>query len=181
LVRCFRGIAPNEKKLVVHDELSATTLLLGKSRPAITDDERARALESALHPATRFFRAAKHDDFATVSAAIDWYQDSVFSDNQTFSYLAACIGLESLLGGDEHMDGMSKRLADRYAFLLGKGRSERNALASDYTKVLKLRGTLVHAKTARLTDDDRETLSLAQEMLMKAIWHELHHMYRSIG
>jgi len=102
-----------------------------------------------------------------------------FKVNHTFSYVAACIGLEALFGSDGYLENMSKRLADRYAFLIGKSREEHEQLISDYTEVLKLRGRLVHSKATRLKAEDVGLLATAQRMLLNAIWHELHAMYKS--
>jgi hypothetical protein len=179
LSRYFGELIPNDDKLVAYDSSSPLTLLGGKSRPAVTDKEKLDALKAALQPAARYFGARDKPDFPSIAAAIDWYQDSKLAENQTFAYIAACIGMEALLGSDSHLDEMSKRLADRYAFLLGKGRLEREALSAEYTKVLQLRGRLVHAKAARLENDDRDLLRRAQRMLLDAIWHELHEMHRS--
>jgi hypothetical protein len=178
LARYLGTLVPNDEKLVTYDYSSAATLLGAPPRPAAIDEEKCEALRSGLSTAVRYFSAKENTDFASISAAIDWYQDSLLAENQTFSYVAACIGMEALLGSDTHIDEMSKRLADRYAFLMGKGRAEREALSSEYTKILKLRGRLVHAKAARLEGNDRDLLRSAQQMLMKAIWHELHEMYR---
>ena len=178
LSRYFGSLIPNDDKLVTYDSSIGISLLGGRPRPAATDDEKREALKTALHPASRYFGSKDHADFSSISAAIDWYQDSTLAENQTFAYVAACIGMEALLGSDSHLDEMSKRLADRYAFLMGKGRVEREALSAEYTKILKLRGRLVHAKAARLEGDNRDLLRSAQRMLMNAIWHELHEMYR---
>lgn len=178
IARCFGQLTLNEEKLLVYDK-GNTLLTKGQGRPANSPQEKIVALKDALHPIIRFHQSRSHPDFQSVAAAIEWYQDSKFADNQTFAYIAACIGLEALLGSDSHLDSMSKRLADRYAFLLGRSRVEREEMIVDYTKVLNLRGRLVHSKVARLSNEDRNLLYIAQKMLLNAIWHELYAMYRS--
>jgi hypothetical protein len=140
--------------------------LLGSTRELST-------IKHNLAPIVTFFDAMDHPDFVSVCAAIEWYQDSRSAENQTFAYLAACIGLEAILGSDNTITGLSKRLADRYAFLLGKGRSERDRLSKEYETVLNVRGRLVHAKAARLTTAELAQLSTAQKMLARVIEHEL--------
>lgn len=178
IARYFGYLTPNEERLTTFDFSTGAGLLGGSPRPAETDREKQDALKALLQPAIRYFSCGGHPDFESISAAIDWCQDSMLAENQTFSYLAACIGLEALLGSDEHMDQMSKRLPDRYAFMLGKGRSQRDNLSKQYQDVLRLRGRLVHAREARLKGDDGELLRTAKEMLLNVIWHELHEMYR---
>lgn len=176
IARSFARLALDEVKLLTYDH--GAPFFLGVGRPATTTDEKVHAFNVALNPLVRFYQAKDHADFQSISAAIEWHQDSIFADNQTFAYVAACIGLEALLGSENNIDNMSKRLADRYAFLLGKGRKEREQMVEEYGKVLKLRGKLVHGKLARLEGEDRKLLYAAQAMLLNAIWHELHAMYK---
>jgi hypothetical protein len=178
IARCFGQLIPNEKELLVYDNKSAT-ILGDLGRPAVTNGEKAASFRFILRHLQRFFEADDHPDFEGISAAIEWYQDSIFADNQSFSYIAACIGLEALFGSNNHIDNLSKRLADRYAFLLGKSRSERELMIKEYTDVLNLRGRLVHSKAARLNEKDSELLRAAQKMLLNAIWHELYAMYKA--
>lgn len=176
IARCFGNLVPNEDKLRVDDHGG----LLSPGRSATTNDEKAKAFGEVLYPATRFFGVRNNPDFESIAVAIEWYQDAIFADNQTFSYVAACIGLEALFGSDSYLDNMSKRLADRYAYLLGKSRKEREKMITDYTEVLKLRGRLVHSKAARLSGEDVHLLITAQKMLLNSIWHELYAMYKTI-
>ena len=71
------------------------------------------------------------------------------------------------------MDAMSSRLCDRYGFLLGAGRNERERLSLEYRDILNLRGKLVHARSKRLTAGEREKLSQVQRMLAKVIDREI--------
>jgi hypothetical protein len=182
LGRCFGRLVPNESAWEVPDEAVGRprTLLGGAMRPPKTEEERIAALSNSLWQVSRFLNCSGHTEFTSIAAAVEWHQDSRWADNQTFSYLAACIGLEAILGSDGYMDGMSRRLADRYAFLVGRGRSERDALSKRYEAVLNLRGRLVHAKAARLKPNDEGLLREAQAMLSGVIWHEMHEMYRII-
>ncbi len=173
---CFQ-LLPNEEKLLIYGN-SGFSLLGDPGRKAETNEEKVKVFEAILYRLRDYFRKAKHPDFRSISAAIEWYQDSIFSDNQTFSYLAAGIGLEALLGTEDFMDMMSKRLSDRFATLMGKGRTERNKLAKEYTEVLRLRGEIVHAKEARLTVKHQQSLTKIQRMLLDVIWHELHELYK---
>lgn len=180
IARCFGQLIPNEKDLMVYENDSAT-ILGGTSRPANTNDEKISSFKSILGHVVKFFKADVHPDFEGISTAIEWHQDSIFADNQSFSYIAACIGLEALFGSNNTLDNLSKRLADRYAFLLGKSRAEREAMITDYTDILNLRGRIVHSKAARLSERDIELLRKAQQMLLNAIWHELYAMYKTNG
>lgn len=179
--RCFGRLKANEADWTVYrGKPGAVSSLLGSGRPPEDDAERLEALQSSLYPIGRFLACRDHPEFTSIAAAMEWHQDSTWADNQTFAYLAACIGLEAVMGGDGHMENMSRRLADRYAFLVGRGRRERDELVKQYEAVLNLRGRLVHAKTARLAAKDEALLRQAQSMLLRVIWREMHEMYRTI-
>lgn len=180
LAKCLGNVGLSETKLQVYDH-SGKTLLGGQFRPAISQDEKIKALEESIKPTIDFFRCEDQQDFQGVAAAIEWYQDSLYMENQTLSLIAACIGLEAVMGGgDSHLEQMSARLADRYAYMLGKSREARKKLAENYKKVLKRRGELVHARTGQLSDDDQAVLYLAQDMLRKVINHEADGMRRRL-
>jgi len=181
LGRCFGRLVASESNWIVFGGgRGLATSLLGSGRKPETESERIDAFKTSLFPVGRFLDCRGHRDFTSIAAAMEWHQDSLWADNQTFAYLAACIGLEAVLGSDGHMEGMSRRLADRYAFLVGRGRAEREELVKQYDEVLNLRGRLVHAKAARLKSKDEGLLRRAQAMLMRVIWHEMHEMYRTI-
>ncbi|GAB1575375.1 hypothetical protein [Bordetella petrii] len=176
LERYFGGLAPVESRLAIYDHSEGKGLLGGAFRPANTDDERCMALRDNLGVAQSFFERREHEDFDAIAAAIEWYIDSITADNQTFAYIAACIGLEALLGyGDstERMDAMSSRLSDRYGFLLGTGRKQRDRLAEEFKQMLSLRGKLVHARSKRLTAGEQQQLHQVQNMLSKVIGKEI--------
>jgi hypothetical protein len=172
-------LKPDLTKLVVFEGCSAAEILAGKTPIATTNDEKIAAFKRLIGPLKDYFAKSDHEDFSSISAAIEWYQDSIYSHDQTFSYIAACIGLEALLGTQEYMENMTARLADRYASMMGKGRQSRNNLAKEYREVLDLRGKIVHAKDKRLTVEHRGYLIKVQNMLYEVIKHELDLMLRS--
>lgn len=174
----FGKISLNESKLKV---VESGGMLLGRSeRDPVNDDEKILALKTLLKAVLPYFEGRADEDFPSIAAAIEWHQDSLLAENETFAYLAVCIGLEAILGSSTHLDEMSKRLFDRYAFLLGRTRAQREMLGADYKAVLDLRGKLVHAKTARLEAKDRKVLIKARSILSLVIRHELAEMYRRV-
>ncbi|TWI65195.1 hypothetical protein IP91_02602 [Pseudoduganella lurida] len=108
-----------------------------------------------------------------IATAIEWLVDSTYVANQTVAFLSVCIGLEALLGDDDNISDMSKRLADRFAYLLGRTPAERKELARSYVDILKKRGKLVHSKQFGLDDEGRELLQTARKYLRRVIDHEL--------
>ncbi len=176
LARYLGTLTPHYEVLKIYDTESGKNLLNGRFRMAVNPDERAIAVQGKLRDAQEFFKRRDDPDFDAIAAAIEWYMDSVTADNQTFAYIAACIGLEALLGyGDasERMDAMSSRLCDRYGYLLGAGRNERERLSAEYRDILSLRGKLVHARSKRLTNVEQAKLSQVNQMLQNVIAKEI--------
>ena len=175
LARHIGGLQPNTEALQVFDApagASIAQLLTAPKRAAATDAERVEVLSTLLKPIARVLNLRKGAAFRPLEAAIEWHQDSHFTQDQTIAYLAACIGLEALFG-EPDMNEMSKRLQDRYAFLLGKSREDRARLAHEYEQVLRIRGHLVHARVKRLSTRDAKSLATARKMLKDSILHEL--------
>lgn len=125
---------------------------------------------------TRIYALLATEEYARVATAIEWYVDSLMVENQTVAYLEVCIGLEALLGDEKNMSDMTKRLCDRFAFTLGRNRTERTELAAQYRAVLELRGKLVHSKQSRLKAEDFSKLAEGRGMLRNLIKHEITNM-----
>lgn len=175
----------NEDQLQVIDDSGnpgrPVGLLFANFRKAETPEEKLRALTPKLEFIKNFYSQASAVGFGQICTAIEWYQDSHLADDESMAFISACIGLESILGEDEQGKGlseMSRRLGDRYAFMLGKDRAERSRLAQEFWQITDLRGRLVHARTARLKIRDRHHLDLVRDMLWKTITHEMQPILR---
>ncbi len=147
--------------------------LLGGYRAAETSAEKIEALDKNLRQPRKFFSGTHLPGFHRIAAAIEWHQDSVLDDDQTMAFLAACIGLESIFGDEESITELSKRLGDRYAFMLGQNRADRERLVKEFAEILVTRGALVHARARRLRGRDRQQLDRVRAMLKDSIRHEL--------
>jgi len=102
--------------------------------------------------------------------------DSVSAENETFGYLAACIGLEAILtagDGADRLDNLSARLSDRYGFLMGVGAQDRKKLSDEYRSLLNLRGKLVHARRRSLKANEQDQLHRVRYMLSSVIDKEV--------
>ncbi len=167
--------------LEVIDFSSGGGLLELNLKKASTEAEYHDAFDGSLQQIRNYFNAKHHNDFESVAAAIEWFHDSKFADNQTFSFIAACIGLEALVGSGKYIEGMTSRLADRFGFLMGIDREDREKLAQEYREVLRARGDLVHARTARLSGEHVQRLQQAQTLLRGAIEKELDRVYQAVS
>jgi hypothetical protein len=136
-------------------------------------------LKDKLQPLVDYFALNNLAEHKSINAAIEWHEDSITADNQTFAYLAACIGIEALLGDEENMDSMSKRLSDRYAYMLGVSKIDRDLRRAQYMSILNVRGKVVHAKASRLGSGELGYLRQAQSILREVIFHELNLLKKS--
>jgi hypothetical protein len=138
--------------------------------PPPFDLDRTRAAAAEVN---RFLSQADSPGFQRVTAAIEWLFDSETAADQTMGYLAACIGIESILGDDEKGELHTTRLADRYAYMLGRDRTERGKLAKTFLQAFSVRGTLVHARQPRLSRDDQAHLHSIRAILRDLLGHEI--------
>ncbi len=131
--------------------------------------------KATVDQAQRFFAHKTDLDFRErIATAMEWYIDSITSPDETLGYLSACIGLESLLGDKNEID--SKRMQDRYGYLLGRSRERRQQLADDPRQVQQIRGNLVHARSSRLKARELESLKKVRGMLLECIRVELQNL-----
>lgn len=123
---------------------------------------------------TKILDGDELDEFTPLRIALEWRLTSHFTGNDTLAFVAGCIGLEALLSDPkENISQMTARLADRFAFQIGKNRAERQALIEKFTRVFDVRGKLVHAKQRALDSSAKEALDLLHDLLDKLLLHEL--------
>lgn len=107
-----------------------------------------------------------------LAAAVDWYEDAHVAQNESVRFIQYCIGLEALLGDPTEIIG-NARLADRIAFLLSGKPSGRAGFITQFGEIMDVRNKLVHGKRARLSEDNRRVLALAEKFLRLAIIREV--------
>lgn len=99
---------------------------------AKTDRDFEHSFTSAMVVVDKVFTALKKPQNARIATAVEWYIDSLLVTNQTVALLEVCIGLEAILGDEEDMTEMTRRLCDRLAYTLGKSPEERKSLHAKY-------------------------------------------------
>jgi hypothetical protein len=136
----------------------------------VAEPKRADAIKRNLQSVISVM-AAKKADSDNLRTAAEWFFDSQAEDNQTTALLYASIGLEAAL--DSPDNSTTARLADRLAWLLGRTRKERNALATAYTKFYGVRSSLVHGRERRLDDEGVRQLYWGRSTLKRVIDRDL--------
>jgi len=152
------------------------TALGGEFKLATTEEEKVEAILDAFRRACAFISLPKDDpDIDRVRTAIQWYIDAETTQNQAISFLQRCIGLEALLGaGDDSRErGVTDRLSDRFAYLLGRTQSERAHWKEEFTEIYRKRSDIVHSRVARLQAVDFKASKKAELMLEHSCLHEI--------
>ncbi|WP_143277728.1 HEPN domain-containing protein [Bordetella genomosp. 10] len=125
-----------------------------------------------------YFKCKSDPDYGRIATAIEWLLDAETADNETLAYLSSCIGLEALIGGGDASENIAgQRLADRYAYTLGRNAARRKALQAQYLDVLQIRGRLVHGRVSKLSPEDRPKLDMVRSMLADLLVHEIDLMF----
>lgn len=168
-------------RLCIYDTASAATIFGGAPRTPNSPEEVAESLCRGLKTIVPFVSLPSGNrDAMRIKAAIEWWVDANASQNQTISFLQLCIGFEALLGGDVQEAGVTTRLADRFAYLLGETESQRQSLRGRFRGVYQRRGNIVHQREVHLRGNDNGAREEARDMLKKAILHEIRQLMKTI-
>lgn len=136
-----------------------------------------RDLVHDLHPIIHFLSMLHSEPHAQrIAAGIEWLIDSLLTANKTLSLMQSCIGIEAILGDStqgSYEVGITARLSERYAYLMGTSADNRSELRDRLRAVFAKRGDLVHARRHRLSPYDLQVVQTAQELLHDLIRKEL--------
>lgn len=154
--------------------LDAHTLASDQSASAHSGDadlpERlARALRHAAAIAD-----ASTPEANRIRTAMEWALDSQTSTNSTISFLQMCIAFEAIFGEDQSDgDRLTKTLADRCAYLVGRSIDERDRIRKTFRKLYIARSKIIHGNAIGLERDQEYLLNWGSQILQTAIAKEL--------
>lgn len=172
------SVAEAKLEFIAMDGTGPTLLSKVNPRAPQTDVERMEAFKRALEPVSEALKLRSFDDYEFLGAAMEWALESEASENDTVAYILASIGLEAILGTGDYMNEMSKRLGDRYAFLTGGHRADRERRGEEFKNLLDLRGEIVHARHRGLTYPEMSSLFKIQGRLDECIGVELNKLLK---
>ncbi|WP_233884541.1 HEPN domain-containing protein [Paraburkholderia flagellata] len=131
-----------------------------------------QSITSALQQFSALLRAKESNEDATrILTGLEWAFDASMSRNETQALLSACIGIEAILGKSKETS-ITEKLADRCAFLLGKGARQRNEISDKFRKIYEVRSEVVHGRSRRLKADQRGRLDDAMYLLHSILRRE---------
>jgi hypothetical protein len=108
-----------------------------------------------------------------ITAAIEWYIDSMITDASTVKFIQTCIGLESLLGDEREDAPLTLTLADRCAYLLAAKMKHRANFRKKFKDMYSIRSKIIHGSSRNLKSEEIEHYVFARSMLIQAIQAEL--------
>jgi Apea-like HEPN len=112
----------------------------------------------------------------SLRSALEWAFDAEADDEIVPSFIKTCIALEAILlddSPDSDKGGLTERISDRCAYLLGNNPTERKELRGQMRQVYQLRSKFVHGKKSSLADADRQILDWGQSHLAKILIKEI--------
>lgn len=122
----------------------------------------------------QFLSAPSNDvNRAPIATAAEWAFDSETTANQTVAFIQMCIGLEAVLGDEKTEEALSKTLADRCAYLLGKNPQSRKLIRSRFKKMYDHRSKLVHGRKVKLDEQADEFFFYGRKYLAGILRKEL--------
>lgn len=116
-----------------------------------------------------------------LSTALVWALDSLSSKNQTVSFIQLCVSLEALLGDEQGAESLSKTLADRCAYLLGKTPTERREIRESFSDLYRHRSKLVHGRRRQIDVESREALYWGNKIILRLIKKEVSNLTKSLA
>lgn len=133
---------------------------------ALTQNKKAAILLSKLRSVSAVLDCPDSvPDAPRIKTALEWEFEAADADDDTVAFVQTCIALEALLGSATQDEPLVARLADRCAYLLGKGETEREEIRKAFRRMYAVRSQLVHGRKAKLGREETEQLSVAKKLL----------------
>ncbi|PMS13646.1 hypothetical protein C0Z18_32375 [Trinickia dabaoshanensis] len=141
---------------------------LGSEQPV----SQVESIANSLRPYTALLSTGEENqDAMRILTGLEWAFDADVERNETQALLNACIGIEAILGKSQET-GLTDKLADRCAFMLGRGARQREQIASDFKKIYDARSKVVHGRRRRLQPHERGMLDQAKRLLRDILRRE---------
>lgn len=116
------------------------------------------------------------EDARGIKTALEWaFESSITREqNEPFSFIQMCIGLEAILGSDMPTDaGLTRTLADRCAYMLGTNIANRKKIRKHFRKLYDIRSALVHGRKVDLTWKELTLSNWGHHLLGRLVKKEL--------
>lgn len=152
--------------------------LLQKLQPEIWEQDRINAVDNIVRTHLRKNDLGKISNRLMVASR--WYFESRCDRNQTHAFLHAIIGLEVALDGKSIDQYITKRLADRYAYLVSGSAVFREKARKQFEKLYEHRSSIVHKGDVLLPEASYKELAEAQIALKTVVGLEANRYWATI-
>jgi len=117
----------------------------------------------------------RHVEDDRLLRAAQWLFDSYAATNPLLAFVQATTSLEILLGDKTLSDlvGLGALLGNRCAFLIGKSRSQRDKILTDFQRIYETRSKIVHRGHPRLSPTEENDLWMLRWMCSRVIQEEM--------
>jgi hypothetical protein len=134
--------------------------------------EAGQSLEVTLQRAKKIFES---EDTQRFIAASIWLLRAFLSSKPHDQVLESAIAIEVLLGDREASDrvGLSKLMANRCAYSLGKTTKERREMADFFQRFYKVRSDIVHSGRFKLSESDQDIVQRGRALAARLLSHEV--------
>ncbi len=136
-------------------------------------DDPASHIRTALDRVSVIFR---NDTFSRrIFTAAIWYFRAGLSQRPLDRLLESTIAIEVMLGDKDTSEtgGLTKLLANRCAYLLGRSQAQRDEILRLFISIYRLRSSIVHSGKHQLEPNDADTVEAAYELCGRIIEREL--------
>jgi len=151
----------------VHD---ASQVIFNKK--VMDEIDNGKKLEEVLIDVIKLFNSSQGQRLKTSSI---WLLRSFLSERGMDKILDATIAIEVLLGDREAADrvGLSKLMANRCAYALGKSAKERQELFDFFIDFYKLRSEIVHSGRLKISDAESTLVDRGVKLASRILRHEV--------
>lgn len=117
----------------------------------------------------------KSDQYQRLRTSAIWLFRSFHAERGMDQILDATIAIEVLLGDRDASDriGLSKLMANRCAYALGRSASERNDLYKFFTEFYKLRSEIVHSGRLKISEEEAKLVRKGVALASRVLRHEI--------
>lgn len=135
-------------------------------------EDTAEDISKKLRPIVKMFMCS---DAQRMRTSAIWLLRSYLADRGMDKILDATISIEVLLGDRESSDriGLSKLMANRCAYSLGKSHTERKELEEFFKRFYKLRSDIVHAGRLKVSKEESAVVTRGINLAARIFRHEV--------
>ena len=171
----------NHNKVFKPNRFEELLINQGKKEDTLAAD--LERLRKRLQPVQELFAsqpsysADKNGDVERINTALLWFFDGLANSNMSFSFVQLSIALEALIGGEKDVnDPVTRRLADRCAFLIGKSNEKRKETSEKLKEAYGARSDIIHKGEVELDEKNTTRYKNMKQILTDLLRIEINNL-----